>query len=237
MKESLTELLALSNHRAISDLHTTLIARVMKVNQKTLDVKPVLNFDAGDGSIEYPVFTQVPPIFPHGGDSYMAMPISVGDYCLLCVSERCFDQWYEGSDFVSPVDIRMHDYSDSFALVGVHNRAGALDIPKLITLIGDMVAKGSWDLTGDVKHTGNTEQKGNQDVTGNVAVTGEVRATVKVAAPILQGVLQGVGGGAAKSDQPLSAKELHAENGASGAVTTQSGQTLTFQDGILVGLS
>lgn len=208
---------------AMANMHTTVICKVTAVNEKTINCQPVINRVVNGESKPLPAFEEVPPVFMHGGGSSETWPIKSGDYCLVLISERCYDAWYFGNDNVSPLDMRMHDYSDGFALVGIHNNAGALTIPDVITRIGDMFARGDWTLKGSLTQTG------DQDVTG------EIEASVKVAAPILQGVIQGVNGGPATSDQTFTATELHAQNGVSG--TFVSGTTLTFVDGILVGAS
>lgn len=219
---------------ALSNLHTTVVCKVMAVNDKTIDCKPVINRVANGESRELPSFTKVPPVFMNGGSSYEAWPISVGDYCLLFVTERCYDSWYYGSDFVSPIEMRMHDYSDGFALVGIQNNQGAHTIPDVITRIGDMFAQGNWEHEGNLERTGNETIIGNREQTGNQNTTGEINATVKVAAPILQGVLQGVGGGPAESDQSFTASELHANNGFTG---TGSYTNFTIVDGIIISAS
>lgn len=60
------------------------------------------------------------------------MPLAVGDYAVLFVVERCFDEWYSGNDFKPPLEARIHDYSDCIALVGLKNMQGELDIPLLL---------------------------------------------------------------------------------------------------------
>lgn len=216
---------------AMSNLHTIVLCKVESVEATTINCKPVTNRVVNDQSVELPLFTKVPPVFLSGGSSYTAHPISTGDYCLLMITERCFDSWYEGSDYVAPLEKRMHDYSDGFALVGIQNKAGAIEIPDVITQIGDMFAQGNWIHEGDLTRTG------DEDITGNTKNTGQIEATVKVAAPILQGVLQGAGGGPAVSDQTFTATELHAQNGWTGSFATGDSRTVTVVDGIITGVS
>lgn len=68
-------------------------------------------------------------------------------------------------------------------------------------------------------------------------VDGLLDITGVTSAPIFQGVIQGVGGGNANSDKEFSATKLHAGDGATGTVVTQSGVTLVFVDGICVSIS
>ena len=56
----------------LANLHTATIAKVVKVSQKTIDCKPVINRVVNGESIELPVFAEVPPLFLGGGTSYMS---------------------------------------------------------------------------------------------------------------------------------------------------------------------
>lgn len=219
---------------ALANIHTVTVCRVEKVKEKTIDVKPVINRVVNGKSEELPTFVDVPPIFMSGGASYEAHPIAAGDYCLLMISERCYDAWFEGSDFVKPVEMRMHDYSDGFALVGIHNRAGAITIPSIIEQIGDKYHQGNYERDGDTTFNGDNTHNGNLTQTGDQTVTGQCQASVKYSAPILEGILRGVGGGDAVSDKSMTASELHAQNGYTGTIEGVNG---SFQvvDGIILG--
>lgn len=151
---------------ALADTHTNLLAKVTKVNSKTIDCKPVISKVVNKKKLELPNFIEVPVINFLGGSSSIQMPIEVGDYCILFVSERCFDNWYAGKDFETPLEIRLHDYSDSVALVGLKNKAGELDIPTVIRMIGDA------HQTGNYLHDGNREQNGNYVLTGDFTING-----------------------------------------------------------------
>lgn len=141
---------------ALRNTHTNLIAKITKVNQKTINCKPVISRIVDEKKIDLPEFAEVPIINFLGGSSSIQMPLTVGDYCILFISERCFDGWYDGQDFETPLEARIHDYSDSVALVGIQNKAGELDIPTVITILGDTYLEG------------NLEHKGNQTVDGNI---------------------------------------------------------------------
>jgi len=178
MKEKLrlTDIIADAIGEALSNLHTATIAKVTAVQAKTISVQPVINRVVDGKSITLPQFTKVPPLFMQGGGSYTAHPIAVGDYCLLILTERCFDRWYSGSDFQDPAEFRMHDYSDGIAIVGINPTAGALTIPSVIQQTGDANAD------GDHTHQGDTTQMGNLTITGNLHVNGEITCTGKLTA-------------------------------------------------------
>lgn len=160
-KEELTDVLNDAMVTALANTHTIVVAKVVSVGATTIDVQPVVQRVVDGQAVDLPVFPSVPPVFLSGGASYDAHPITAGDYCLLLVSERSFDRWYDGADNVPPVEQRMHDYSDCFALVGVSPASMAKTIPLTIERFGDST------VTGDYTHTGNYSLTGNLQVTGN----------------------------------------------------------------------
>ena len=225
---------------ALSNLHTATIAKVTGVQAKTISVQPVINRVVNQKSIELPEFTMVPPVFMQGGGSYTAHPIAVGDYCLLILTERCFDRWYDGSDFQDPSEFRMHDYSDGLAIVGVNPMAGALTIPSVIQQTGDT------NQDGDYTHQGNRTQTGDYNQTGNVVRTGTrtqtgddtVNGNATVTGLLAVGALAGMGGGPVTSDVPIQTTvnmegASYSVGGAAGASGTFT--TVTVVNGLVVG--
>jgi len=178
MKEKLrlTDIIADAIGEALSNLHTATIAKVTAVQAKTISVQPVINRVVDGKSIQLPQFTKVPPLFMQGGGSYTAHPIAIGDYCLLVLTERCFDRWSSGSDFQDPAEFRMHDYSDGIAIVGINPQAGALTIPSVIQQTGDT------NQDGDYNRQGSLVQIGDMTITGNLHVDGEITCTGKLTA-------------------------------------------------------
>ena len=178
MKEKLrlTDIIADAIGEALSNLHTATIAKVTAVQEKTISVQPVINRVVDGKSITLPQFTKVPPLFLQGGGSYTAHPIAVGDYCLLILTERCFDRWYSGSDFQDPAEFRMHDYSDGIAIVGINPQAGALTIPSVIQQTGDTNQDGDYNRQGSLVQIGDMTITGNLHVNGNITCTGKLTA-------------------------------------------------------------
>lgn len=160
-KEELTDVMNDAMITALANTHTIVIARVTSVGATTIDAQPVIQRVVDGQAVTLPVFPSIPPVFLSGGASYDAHPIAVGDYCLLLVSERCFDRWYGGADNVPPIEQRMHDYSDCFALVGVSPASMAKTIPATIERFGDSTVTGDWT------HTGNYTLIGSLDVSLN----------------------------------------------------------------------
>lgn len=179
MIEELHDTIGLGVEFALADVHTIVVAKITSVNDKTISCVPVINRVVKGSSKQLPEFIEVPPVILQGGGSYIAEPISAGDYCLVLISERCYDAWYAGSDFVSPLEMRMHDYSDGFALCGVNPQATAISIPKRNRM-----------MKGDTDHEGDLNLTGNVSITGNLSVSGDINCAgrLTVAAATICGI-------------------------------------------------
>lgn len=167
-RKQLIDTLMIAIGNTLSNLHTATIARVTAINGAMINCRPVINRVVDGKSIELPGFVDVPVWVLQGGGSHIAMPIAVDDYCLLLFTERCFDRWWDGQDYHPPLELRMHDYSDGIALVGINPLAAALTIPTLIHVEGDSEQTGDHELTGDLTHTGNVTRTGDVEVTGKI---------------------------------------------------------------------
>ncbi|MGV4013122.1 Gp138 family membrane-puncturing spike protein [Citrobacter portucalensis] len=179
MVEELHDTIGLGVEFALADVHTIVVAKITSVNDKTISCVPVINRVVKGSSKQLPEFIEVPPVILQGGDSYIAEPIAAGDYCLVLISERCYDAWYAGSDFVSPLEMRMHDYSDGFALCGVNPQVTAISIPKRNRM-----------MKGDTDHEGDLNLTGNVSITGNLSVSGDINCAgrLTVAAATIGGI-------------------------------------------------
>lgn len=189
---------------ALANVHTIVIAKITAVNEKTINCVPVINRVVDGASIRLPEFIEVPPVILQGGGSYIAEPVKPGDYCLVLISERCYDSWYAGSDFVPPLEMRMHDYSDGFALCGVNPTGSAISIPKLRRLIkGDTDHSGSMYVKGDLQQTaGKTTLEecevlgrmtyGTLQTNGENGVTGSFRSDDGKTITVTNGIITGI---------------------------------------------
>lgn len=92
--------------------------------RRTVTVQPSVQARAQnkDGSFEWvtlPVLPDVPVYFPEGGGVTLTFPVRAGDECLVVFASRCIDAWWQSGGVQSQADLRLHDLSDGFALVGV----------------------------------------------------------------------------------------------------------------------
>jgi hypothetical protein len=182
MMEQLTvfETVQLMIQNALANVHTTTIAKVTKVNDKSINCQPTINRVIDKKEIQLPEFVNVPLITLQGGGSYIHFPVKVGDYVLLFFNERCFDNWYDGRDFVAPLEKRTHDYSDAFAISGVNNKNTSYLIPDKIRLIGDMESEGDHEHTGTTTYNGDIEVNGDIVFNGNVTINGNLKVSGKI---------------------------------------------------------
>ncbi|MHA0917099.1 Gp138 family membrane-puncturing spike protein [Kosakonia cowanii] len=89
----------------------------------TCTVQPAImgKSDDGQGNVRsqpLPLLVDVPVIFPRGGGCTLTFPVNAGDECLLIFADRCIDFWWQSGGVQEPVDTRMHDLSDAFAIPG-----------------------------------------------------------------------------------------------------------------------
>jgi len=165
--------------QALSNTHTNLVAKVVKVNATTIDVQPVIAREVNGQTKPLPVFPEVPVINFLGGNSSIQMPIAVGDDCILFVSERCLDNWYFGNNNQKPLSPRMFDYSDSIAFVGLKTKANELEIPDRIKFTGDALQLGNYEHQGNITQigsynlTGDITQNGTNTITGDIIINGK----------------------------------------------------------------
>ena len=69
--------------------------------------------------VDIPLLQDVPIVWPRAGGFALTFPIKVGDECLVVFGERCIDAWWQSGGVQKPMDERMHDLSDAFAIFGI----------------------------------------------------------------------------------------------------------------------
>lgn len=97
----------------------------------TCQVQPAIQgkVRSEDGSIalvNLPMLLDCPVVFPHGGGCSLTFPVKVGDECLVVFSSRAIDLWWQSGGVQPPVEMRMHDLSDGFVLVGPYSQTKVL---------------------------------------------------------------------------------------------------------------
>lgn len=69
--------------------------------------------------VQYPILPDVPIVWPRAGGLAITLPVAVGDECLVVFADRCIDAWWQSGGVQRPMDARIHDLSDAFAIFGI----------------------------------------------------------------------------------------------------------------------
>jgi len=118
----------------LAEVHTSMPCTVTKVDlqKQTCSLQPTLKVRVRkpDGSqewIAYPEIQDACPVhFPVRRGVTMTFPISVGDEALAIIPSRSPDAWQQSGGEQQLVDLRMHDISNAFAMVGFKSNPNAL---------------------------------------------------------------------------------------------------------------
>lgn len=73
-------------------------------------------------NVSLPVMTDVPVMFPGGGEYEFYFPVSANDEGLLVFSSRCIDAWWQSGGVQPQAEIRSHDLSDAFFVPGAYSQ-------------------------------------------------------------------------------------------------------------------
>lgn len=96
-------------------------------NSITCTVQPAINGQVRDESgsltvVELPLLVDCPVQFPAGGGCTLTFPVKAGDECLVVFSSRCIDAWWQSGGVQVQPELRMHDLSDGFVLLGFRSK-------------------------------------------------------------------------------------------------------------------
>jgi hypothetical protein len=106
------------------DLNTERQAMTVSA-QPTIKV-PLYNKQSVASLVQLPVLQKLPICFPGGGGFTLTFPVRVGDECLVVFSSRAIDAWWQQGGIQNQPDVRLHDLSDGFAIVGVKSQPNVL---------------------------------------------------------------------------------------------------------------
>jgi len=119
------EALRMAMDGRLSSVWTAIPGIVQKVDyaKRTCEVQPAIQgqIQKPDSSYEYvnlPLLVDVPIIMPSAGGFTLSLPIKAEDEVLVIFASRCIDSWWQSSGVGQPMELRMHDLSDGFAIPG-----------------------------------------------------------------------------------------------------------------------
>ncbi|MCK1783435.1 hypothetical protein L9Z73_03380 [Pseudomonas sp. TNT11] len=148
----------------------------------TCTVQPAINGQVRDESgaltgVELPLLVDCPVQFPAGGGCTLTFPVKVGDECLVVFSSRCIDSWWQSGGVQVQPELRMHDLSDGFALLGFRSQ------PRVIHGISTTAAQLRTDDGAAFVEVDSTSHAINITTTAPVNVTST--ASANVTAPVI----------------------------------------------------
>ena len=77
-------------------------------------------------TLDFPLLTDCPVFVLNGGGSFLNMPISSGDTCIVLFNDRDIDAWHHSGGVEIPQSLRTHSLSDGMVIVGVQNTKNVL---------------------------------------------------------------------------------------------------------------
>lgn len=151
-------------------------------------------------NVNMPVLLDVPIVYMRAGGFAVTVPLAPGDEVLVVFGSRAIDSWWQNGGIGAPVEARMHDLSDGFAIPGPTSQPRRLpdvqtDGVELRTedrsVFLKLTASGI-QIQGDIVHVGNTTQTGNTTSSGTITgATNVVGGGKSLATHVHSGVQSG----------------------------------------------
>ena len=174
------EALRLAMDGRLSSVWTAMpgIVESVDLSAMTISVQPAIQgqIQKPDGSYEYvnlPLLVDVPIVFPRAGGFILTLPIKAGDEVLVVFASRCIDSWWQSGSVGVPMEYRMHDLSDGFAIPGPSSQ------PKKVSSISSSAAQlrnEAGDIFLEIGASGVKIKAATTTIEGNLVVTGNVTA-------------------------------------------------------------
>lgn len=150
------------------DLAKMTVSCVIALQGRMEDQNGVLSF------VNISPIQDVPIVFPSAGGFTITMPIQPGDEVLVIFAARCIDSWWQNGGYANiPMEYRMHDLSDGFAIPGPRSQ------PRVVSGISTNSCQLRLD---DGSAYIELTAAGKINLVGDVTVTGKISATDEVTA-------------------------------------------------------
>lgn len=175
--------LALDGRQAMMWTALPCIVDSVDYGAMTIEAVPSIQgeIEQEDGSfqvVNLPKLVDVPIIYPGAGNFIFTFPLSPGDEVLVVFSSRCIDAWWQNGGIGRPIEARMHDLSDGFAIPGPRSQPNV--IPNINSTVPELRNK-TGTLAFRFSSTG-FEIDGDLDVDGSISATGDITADGDVVA-------------------------------------------------------
>lgn len=110
------------------------IVKAVNLTKMTVSVQPAIQAVIADETgatenVDLPLLTDVPIVFPSAGGFTITFPVAVGNEVLVVFASRAIDSWWSNGGYQNlPVEARMHDLSDGFAIPGPHSQTTKISV-------------------------------------------------------------------------------------------------------------
>lgn len=130
-------------------------------------------------SVNYPLLSGVPVIFPRGGGATLTFPIAAGDECWVSFACRAIGGWKQSGGIQPPNDSRRHDLSDAVCHIGPMSQSKKISgiSTSTVQLRSDDAL--TYVELDPVAKKVNIVAPGGFNVNGNTVFTGQVKANGK----------------------------------------------------------
>lgn len=131
--ETLDEAIQSAVEAKLAETHTAIPGKIVSVDfaKQTCVMQPTVKArvhkpDGTQDWVDLPQIPDVPLHFPSGGGVTLTFPVKEGDEGLIVFSGRTQDAWQQQGGDQQQVDLRPHDASNAFAMVGFKSNPKAL---------------------------------------------------------------------------------------------------------------
>ena len=99
------------------------IVQSFDVDAQTIVARPAIREQLVDENgnklwKDIPDLLDVPIVLPRAGGYVITFPIQQGDECLVIFGDSCMDAWWQNGGVQNQIEMRRHDLSDGFAILG-----------------------------------------------------------------------------------------------------------------------
>lgn len=109
------------------------IVQAFDPRTQTVTVQPAIRERVIRGNrqqdMDIPLLVDVPVVMPRGGGYSLVFAPQKGDECLIVFSDLCIDSWWQSGGVQNQAEVRRHDLSDAFAILGTWSQRRKPSIP------------------------------------------------------------------------------------------------------------
>lgn len=117
--------------KIVAEINCVAIGKIetVKYDEQTVEVLIVYKRLLNNGDVQsYPLLLDVPFFVLQGGGSFIEMPITKGDFCIVLFNDRNYSTWWDSGNEREPENARKHSLSDGIALAGINPKTKVFDL-------------------------------------------------------------------------------------------------------------